>query len=116
MPYNRESNIMAQRLGAATGGAASGGMPATQGSPPPQMAGQQPPAASPQQGAAGGTPGFREICEQVVNTLVRGDMEDLAVFGEIVMGPLQAMVQEHGQGQGAMQNAPAPTASAIPSM
>lgn len=103
-------------FGRSPSGAGPAGLTQGQGSPPPAaLGGQQPAGAVPQQGQP--TPGFPEMCQQMAQILVQGNEADLMVFGQVVIGPLQSLV-EGRQGQGPQQAAPpmgaAPPGPTIP--
>lgn len=100
---DRERAILNQRMGPQamgdpSGGMPQGGLPSSGGPPPPgQGAMQQPPGGVPNQGQP--TPGFPEALNTVFQILVKGNEADQALFGKMI-GQLQAMVQDHAQGQG----------------
>ena len=100
--------LLAQERQAAMSGAGSpAGLTQGQGPPPPAaLGGQQPAGAAPQMQP---TPGFPEMCQQVVQVLVQGNEADLQIFGQTVIGPLQALVEDR-----AGAGAPQPAAPAAP--
>ena len=110
-----QAAVMGPPMGGPPGGAGPAGLTQGQGPPPPAaLGGQQPAGAAPQ---AQPTPGFPEMCQQLMQILSQGNEADMQIFGQTVAGPLSSLVENHqsrmGQGMGAPQGA-APPGPVIP--